>query len=386
MSYAYSNIEPLQNKLMWGQPNPMLAVFQQQGQQIANNIGRIPYMEVDPNQNTRQPITAQEQPLTGETIEQRKRYTRGFNPEYMQASNMLFTGLGMLGAKNKNSYGNAVNDFNKGRSEYNNLNSDLYSTKQDYYGKFQKGGLKELYDTMSLDPESFQDELQFFQPDYDKIQKQQEINQYKSLKDYIDTKYNNIPKQKEVVEYQSYNPYDNYSNPYIGNEINTSPYDKGSTGYQPIYAPQMNIGFNPKSTNMYQTSRQLEGMRYQMGAKGGGNKIDCSGAVCKIVGAPTMTSEDVTTHGKNFRRFQGPQDLQEGTVLGFDFGPKKHDKGRKIGIDHTGVIVKNPSTNQLEYKESVSGTGFRTLSIPQFLQKYPNRAKQIFVSDYGKNK
>lgn len=374
---GYTNIEPLQNKLTWGSPNPMLNVFQQQGQQIANQTGQVPYMEVSPNQNTKQPITPDTVP--DDIEEPRKRYERGFNIPYMIGSNAAMNGIGILGSRNKNSYSSAINRFNRGQSEYQNNNSDLYSTAQDYYGKFQKGGLKELYETMSLDPESFTDEMQVLQPDYDKLQRQQEVDQYNSLEEYINSKFNNQPKQKEVVEYQSYNPYDNYQNPYIGNQ-------KQSQSYQPTYAPQLNIGFNVRpNSNMYHTSRQLEGMRYQMGAKGSNNKIDCSGAVCKIVGAPTMTSENVTTHGRNFRQFNGPQDLKEGTVLGFDFGPKKHDKGRKIGIDHTGVIVKNPSTNQLEYKESVSGTGFRTLSIPQFLQKYPNRAKQIFVSDYGKN-
>lgn len=255
---GYINIEPLQNKLAWGNPNPMLATFQQQGQQIANQTGQVPYMEVDPNQNTRQPITPDQVPT--QPTQQKKRYTRGFNPQYMQASNTLFAGLGMLGAKNKNSYGSALKRFNNDKSEYENLNSDLYSTNQDYYGKYQQGGdLKSLYETMSMDPESFRDELTYLQPDYDKLQRQQEMEQYQSLEDYIDNKFNNLPKQKEVVDYQSYNPYDNTNNPYIGNEINTSPYtdDVRKTGYLPTYAPPLNIGFNVRPTPLPSNKEQM---------------------------------------------------------------------------------------------------------------------------------
>lgn len=308
------------------------------------------------------------------------------NPIVSQSVNGLVSGFNKMSEFSKNSYENANKTFYDNQSAYDGLNKNLYTTSQDLYGKtyFQKGGIKEeyenirsLYDTFNSIGETdlasiYSDQLQNLEPEYQKLTLDQYAEQQRTIED--------LNSKVRFLENQSSQevPLIPYSQKYPDYE------ESNQEGYLPTYAPPLNIGFN--RNNMYQISRQLEGMRYQMGAKGSNNKIDCSGAVCKIVGAPTMTSEDVTTHGKNFRRFQGVQDLQEGTVLGFDFGPKKHDKGRKIGIDHTGVIVKNPSTNQLEYKESVSGTGFRTLSIPQFLQKYPNRAKQIFVSDYGKNK
>ena len=104
-----------------------------------------------------------------------------------------------------------------------------------------------------------------------------------------------------------------------------------------------------------------------------------------------MISEDLVVKGKNFRPYQGVQDLKEGTVIGYDFGPrfdkktgKQWDAGRKHGIDHVGVIVMNPVTKQLEYRESAGGVGVRTLTIPQFVERYPKRAKKTFVSDYAR--
>lgn len=138
------------------------------------------------------------------------------------------------------------------------------------------------------------------------------------------------------------------------------------------------------NSNFYTSAQSLEGMRYKFGASGnpGEGGIDCSGAVCKIVGLPRMSSEQIVSGGKNFRKFAGdPNDLTEGTVLGFDTGPTNFDKGRTYGIDHTGIIVKNPNTGQLEYKHSAGSTGFKTLTIPQMLEKYKN-AKSIYLGQY----
>ena len=407
----YVNLGPLQNKIAWDTTNPMttdiLNTFQKQGQEIANKSGEVPlavpvkigppedqepssnarpYMEMDPNQNTQEEVTPESIQNVKKPNMKTKTVREPFNQKYMIASNALFTGLDMLGKRNKNSYSNAIKDFNKNQLDYENNNVDLYSTKQDYYGMFSEGGtstdpkrkLKNFYETMSQDPTYYSDELEVLKDDYNKILQEEEAERNQSLEDYINGRVNSIQPERVIVQD------DMTYVPYRAPERRPLFYDQtnGEMPYQPTYAPEMNIGFG--ASNRYNISKQLEGMKYQMGAKGQNFKIDCSGLVCKIVGAPTMTSEDVTTKGKNFRPYQGEQDLREGTVVGFDFGPKKHDVGRKIGIDHTGVILMNPQTKKLEYRESVSGVGVRTLTIPQFLKKYPNRAKQMFVSDYGR--
>lgn len=140
------------------------------------------------------------------------------------------------------------------------------------------------------------------------------------------------------------------------------------------------LSFEGSNTDLYGAASKLEGLPYKFGANGNGG-IDCSGAVCKIIGLPRMTSEEIVTGAKNFRPLSSPQDLKEGTVLGFDTGQKSFDKDRRYGIDHTGVIVKNPKTGQLEYKHSAGSTGFETLSIEQMLTKYKN-ANNIYIGDY----
>lgn len=297
------------------------------------------------------------------------------------------TGITNFSARSKNSYQNSLQNFYRSQSPYENLNRGNYTTNQDLYGStyMQQGGIADLdkqyqkYQDLAYVAQQEGDSEfvnEFLQPKMSKIETER-----KTLDDYfneqrVQDEINQI--RKSIPQYQD----QQYIDPYQRTQIRHYDYNDNQSDEEPSYTSSFGVPSPKVGFNMYNRAKSLEGMGYQMGAKGQNNNIDCSGAVCKIVGAPTMTSEDLTTHGKNFRQYNGPDDLKEGTVIGFDFGPKKHDVGRKHGIDHTGVIVKNPQTNELEYKESVSGTGFRTLSLPAFLQKYPNRAKQIFVSNY----
>lgn len=297
------------------------------------------------------------------------------------------TGVTNFSARSKNSYQNSLQNFYRSQSPYENLNRGNYTTNQDLYGStyMQQGGIADLdkqyqkYQDLAYVAQQEGDSEfvnEFLQPKMSKIETER-----KTLDDYfneqrVQDEINQI--RKSIPQYQD----QQYIDPYQRTQIRHHDYNDNQSDEEPSYTSSFGIPSPKVGFNMYNRAKSLEGMGYQMGAKGQNNNIDCSGAVCKIVGAPTMTSEDLTTHGKNFRQYNGPDDLKEGTVIGFDFGPKKHDVGRKHGIDHTGVIVKNPQTNELEYKESVSGTGFRTLSLPAFLQKYPNRAKQMFVSNY----
>jgi cell wall-associated NlpC family hydrolase len=155
----------------------------------------------------------------------------------------------------------------------------------------------------------------------------------------------------------------------------------GDTSGYPIVG---NINpYKAANTDFYGASQSLEGQKYLFGGDGtGGGGVDCSGAVCKIVGLPRTTSEGILTHSNNFRMFSGdPSELTHGTVVGFDTGPTSFDGGRRYGIDHVGVVVKNPKTGKLEYKHSAGSTGFKTLSVEDMLKKYKNSGA-IYLGNY----
>lgn len=247
----YVNLGPLQNKMTWGSSNPLmndtLDSFQQQGQEIANQVAETPVMELDPNQNTREPISDQ---ASIQPNVKTKTVREPFNQKYMMASNALFTGLDMLGKRNKNSYSNAIKDYNKNQSDYENNNVDLYSTKQDYYGMFSEGGnlteskrkLKDFYETMSQDPTYYSDELQVLKDDYNKILQEEEAERTQNLEDYINGRVNSIQPERVIVQDDmTYVPYRAPERrPLYSDETN------GEMSYQPTYAPEMNIGFNVK--------------------------------------------------------------------------------------------------------------------------------------------
>ena len=136
------------------------------------------------------------------------------------------------------------------------------------------------------------------------------------------------------------------------------------------------------TNNLYETAQEYQGTPYKFkGVDKSG--IDCSGYVCKVVGLPRTSSEEILKNSLNFRLFDGnPYDFQEGTVVGFDTGPTSFDKGRKYGMDHVGVIIKNPNTGKLEYTHSAGSTGVKNMSIPEMLRKYKNA--RIYLGDYGK--
>jgi hypothetical protein len=240
----YVNTEPLVNKLKWGTPNPMLDTFQQQGQQIANQVGKTPYMEVaDDSQNSA---------LAPEPVIKTKTVREPFNQKYMMASNALFTGLDMLGKRNKNSYSNAMNDFNKNQSEYENNNVDLYSTSQDYYGKYEEGGtknsLKTFYETMAQDPTYFSDELEALKDDYyqevTKEQQQREQENFETMDDYINEKINGIQPKRLAQDDMTYIPYQAPQRRQIFSESSDD-----RMPYLPTYSPQLNVGFNAKPSD-----------------------------------------------------------------------------------------------------------------------------------------
>lgn len=147
--------------------------------------------------------------------------------------------------------------------------------------------------------------------------------------------------------------------------------------------------FKAQNSDYYTEAQKYKGLPYQFAATGnlkaGEKGIDCSGYVCKVVGLPRTSSEEIVKNAPNFRKFNGKtEDFTEGTVIGFDTGNTSFDAGRTYGMDHVGVIVKNPQTGELEYTHSAGSTGVTTMSIPQMLAKY--KKAQIYLGNYGQQK
>ena len=143
--------------------------------------------------------------------------------------------------------------------------------------------------------------------------------------------------------------------------------------------------FVATNTDLYGTAKQYEGTPYKF-AGTSKDGIDCSGYVCRVVGLPRTSSEEIVKNAPNFRQFTGnPYDFKEGTVIGFDTGiasfEKKEGNKRKYGMDHVGVIVRKPETGELLYTHSTGSTGVKTMTIPEMLRKYKN--SRIFLGDYG---
>lgn len=144
---------------------------------------------------------------------------------------------------------------------------------------------------------------------------------------------------------------------------------------------QPDAPFVAGNTDLYKEAKKYEGAPYKF-AGTTREGIDCSGYVCKVVGLPRTSSEEIVKNAPNFRGFSGNiNDFSEGTVVGFDTGSTSFDKGRKYGMDHVGVIIRNPQSRQLEYTHSAGSTGVKTMTIPEMLKKYKN--SRIFLGDYG---
>lgn len=139
--------------------------------------------------------------------------------------------------------------------------------------------------------------------------------------------------------------------------------------------------FHATNNDLYAASKPLEGMKYGFAQEGQNGKIDCSGAVCRMLGIPRTTSEEIVANSQNFRRFTGDlSSIKEGTVIGINSGPKAWEGKRKYGIDHVVLVVRNPNTGQLETKQSSSSQGFHTETLDETLRKYGKY--QIYLGDY----
>lgn len=160
----------------------------------------------------------------------------------------------------------------------------------------------------------------------------------------------------------------------MGNSGN--PYTTSGT---PIH--QSDHPFRAANEDLYSKSKELEGMSYGFGQEGQNGKVDCSGAVCKMLGIPRTTSEEIVANSTNFRQFTGDlSTIKEGTVIGVNSGNRPWEGQRKYGIDHVLLVVKNPKTGKLETKSSSGSKGFHTESLEQSLKTYGKY--NLYLGDY----
>lgn len=163
-----------------------------------------------------------------------------------------------------------------------------------------------------------------------------------------------------------------------------------SLDYNDNYSKESNIQVNA----LFAAANRYRGYRYGLGKRGGDMKtIDCSGFVSnvlKIAGAKVIpdTSENLMIRSNNFRQASIPLNsafLMEGDVIGIDTGNYEFDKGRRYGIDHIGIVVRNFNTGELELAESTRSTGVIFRPISQGIARYNKISRKMWIGDYRGN-
>lgn len=148
------------------------------------------------------------------------------------------------------------------------------------------------------------------------------------------------------------------------------------------------------SDDLYSKAKSFAGFKYSMNPSlnnDSARHVDCSRFASAVVGVPRDTSEGLYAKAVNngtARDITGltgaSSGLKEGDMVFFDTGPRGFDKGRKYGIDHVAVVVKNPNTGKLELHESVGGKGVIQRDLDTALAKYNNgkRPTKVYAGTF----
>lgn len=141
---------------------------------------------------------------------------------------------------------------------------------------------------------------------------------------------------------------------------------------------------NPFSLNASVNKRR--NVTYQMGAKGAGGKTDCSGFVCSVLNEQGFnvegTSESLYTNAPI--KLGDLAQYQAGDIIASDNGAYEHDKGRKIGIDHVGIVTEEDG--KLYLAESTSSTGgFNKTELPAAIGRMNARGVKVYGARYAYN-
>lgn len=137
--------------------------------------------------------------------------------------------------------------------------------------------------------------------------------------------------------------------------------------------------------------KKYQGYTYGFGSRGANNSIDCSGFVYKVlrgVGAekvPFTTSEGLWIGSTNRRTYESPEqikDLQLGSIIAFDTGDSGFDRGRKYGIDHIGLVVKDGKGLLYLAESTSSKRGVVMTPLNERLAEIGRSTKKFFVGEY----
>lgn len=168
---------------------------------------------------------------------------------------------------------------------------------------------------------------------------------------------------------------------------------------------------NQAAASLYaQTQAAInQGVKYKMGARSvASGQIDCSGWVQSIntnlmkqinreagkevfdqsaLRAVQGTAESIITQvaSKTGVMLTDPAaikaGLQEGMIIGEDNANSKHDKDRKLGIDHIVQIVRDQVTGQLMVSQSSSGKGVSLMGVEQYFAHAQRKGKKLYATN-----
>jgi len=173
--------------------------------------------------------------------------------------------------------------------------------------------------------------------------------------------------------------------------------EKVQVGTRVVEAPSINNNEYSTESNLqvnalFAAANRYAGYKYGLGSTGEGKKIDCSGFVSKVlqiagVKVSRDTSENLMVRSNNFRQVYDLQEstLREGDVIGFDRKDYNFDKGRRYGIDHITIVVRNYNTGKLELAESVGGVGVRFKPLSEIIPKYNKISRRVYLGDFRGN-
>ena len=147
------------------------------------------------------------------------------------------------------------------------------------------------------------------------------------------------------------------------------------------------------SSPTFDKFKDFEGFGYSMKERGGTKDTDCSSLVCRMYGIDFkgVSSEDIyrgpTT--KNRKENTSIDDMKDGDLIFIDSGETSFDKGRKIGIDHVGVIVKDSKDGTVYIAENadsewLKGTGLSLMSDRLKSLREQNALKKYYTAELVK--
>jgi len=112
-----------------------------------------------------------------------------------------------------------------------------------------------------------------------------------------------------------------------------------------------------------------KGYKYEMGAKGSGKAIDCSGAVCKVLGIKNPEANNSAAHFHERSKPVNESEVRDGDIITMNTEGKK--------IDHIGMIIVDSNTGMPFIAESSSSFNSGKIvplqeRLDSLKTKYPN--------------